>query len=291
MVKKILLILLLFGQGVNTLRAIQINSALKKVTKKSFYVLGFNEYAIITYAVGRIIAKIKEAIETNPDQFKLLNKDSKYVSVIDELLETYAQGNKEIRIYSPTARSSFSQDDKLKNSDNAEAGPNGRIFVDPLIKKALKNQTHELHLAAKAIIGHEIGHVIHKHGEKQELLLGAIAGTTFYITHKFLNLPITKMKQYNFLKIIPALIVKNLTDRLIFLTYNRKIEREADTHAINYTKDPSILYAQAHWFSQRAEKHKNISTFDKLLSTHPTDQERAETFAQAARKLEEKLKN
>ncbi|MFA6065816.1 MAG: M48 family metalloprotease [Candidatus Babeliaceae bacterium] len=291
MIKKIALTLLLFGNSINTLHAIQAASLLKKCIKNALYGLSFNAFAILVYTEIKMQEKTLEKLGDNDPASKLLNKDAKYEPVINELLATYAKDNKMIKIYGPTAASQFNQDEELKDQLQAYAFNNDRIFVYPLIKKALKNPDHELHVLAKACIGHETGHIIHKDADKKKLAIGVIAGTTFCIAHKLVNLPIIKMKRYNFLKIIPALIIKNQADVLAFLAYKRKNERDADDHLIKYAKDPAVLHAFAHWCSQGADKYdKTLSMRDKLFNSHPSFTERAETFAKAARDLEEKLK-
>jgi len=147
---------------------------------------------------------------------------------------------------------------------NALALPGGTIiFTDELVKIAENDE--EL----IAILAHEIGHVVYRHGMRrmvQDALLSftvmAFTGDSSGISEIFLGLPVI------------------LTE----LAYSREFERDADNHALNYllsNKIPPSRFADILLRMEAKSKEKPEKDRDRLkayLSTHPPTDERIEAF-------------
>ena len=145
---------------------------------------------------------------------------------------------------------------------NAFALPGGTIiFTDELVE--LSQDDEEL----IAILAHEIGHVVHRHGMRrmiQDSLLSfammSLTGDASGISEIFLGLPVI------------------LTE----LAYSREFERNADKYALRYLLSDHISPERFVDILVRIDKdHKNDKA--KLLgylSTHPPTSERVELFQQ-----------
>ncbi len=147
---------------------------------------------------------------------------------------------------------------------NAFALPNGTIvFTDEMVR--LAEQDDQL----VAVLAHEIGHVVHRHGMRtliQDSILGftllAITGDVSGSSELFLGLPVV----------------------LAELAYSREFEREADHYALTYLRSNNI---PPHHFatlmrSIEKEMQKKGRTSNgkwlSYLSTHPLTQERIKRF-------------
>ncbi len=158
---------------------------------------------------------------------------------------------------------------------NAFALPNGTIiFLDEMVKLS----THDDELLA--VLAHEIGHVIHRHGLRSLIqnslfafVLLAITGDVSGTSELFLGLPVL------------------LTE----LSYSRGFEREADDFALSYLKRQGITPVHFANLMHRIEKKSTTisSTSDNgghgrpsklgwrdFLSTHPSMKERLRRFEQ-----------
>jgi Zn-dependent protease with chaperone function len=147
---------------------------------------------------------------------------------------------------------------------NAFALPSGIIvFTDEMVELA----QHDDELVA--VLAHEIGHVIHRHGLRtliQDSLLGfillAITGDIAGSSELFLGLPVL------------------LTE----LAYSRAFEREADQYALNYLKTQQIPLKHFAALMRRIddEMAQKGQTKDgkwaNYLSSHPLTQERLQQF-------------
>jgi Zn-dependent protease with chaperone function len=150
---------------------------------------------------------------------------------------------------------------------NAFALPGGTIiFTDALIELA----EHDDELLA--ILVHEIGHVVHRHGMRrmvQDSLLTfaflAVTGDASGVTELFLGLPAI------------------LTD----LAYSRQFEREADQYALDYLLLHNIPPGRFADILTRIDK-KGVAEQEQgrewtgYLSTHPPTPERVQVFLEAA---------
>lgn len=158
---------------------------------------------------------------------------------------------------------------------NAFALPDGTIiFTDDMVKLSVNDD--EL----LAVLAHEIGHVIHRHGLRtliQNSLIAfvmlAITGDVSGTSEMFLRLPVL------------------LTE----LSYSREFEREADDFALSYLKRQGIAPVHfANLMRRVEEKRAATSTpsdngghgrtskpgWRDFLSTHPSMKERLRRFEQ-----------
>ena len=147
---------------------------------------------------------------------------------------------------------------------NAFALPDGTIlFTDEMVRIA----EHDDELAA--VLAHEIGHVVHRHGMRrviQDSLLGfallALTGDVSGSSEIFLSLPVI------------------LTE----LAYSREFEREADDYALSYLTSEGI--APDHFARLMRRLRKKAAAKGKsgdngwmsYLSTHPALEERIRRF-------------
>jgi Zn-dependent protease with chaperone function len=151
-----------------------------------------------------------------------------------------------------------------KIGPNAFALPSGAIvFTDEMIQIA----EHDDELSA--VLAHEIGHIVHRHGMRaliQESLLGfvllAMTGDVSGSSELFLGLPVL------------------LTE----LAYSRKFEREADTYALTAMRSSGISPVRFASLMRRIESQKPGASdmahekWINYLSTHPLTEERLEDF-------------
>jgi Zn-dependent protease with chaperone function len=147
---------------------------------------------------------------------------------------------------------------------NAFALPDGTIiFTDEMVNLAEDDQ--EL----SAVLAHEIGHVVCRHGMRsivQDSLLGfailAITGDITGSSELFIGLPVL------------------LTE----LAYSREFEREADAYALAYMQDHAIDLRHFANLMRRVEKEAGSAKDDgkkkwiNYLSTHPMTDERLKAF-------------
>jgi Zn-dependent protease with chaperone function len=147
---------------------------------------------------------------------------------------------------------------------NAFALPDGTIlFTDEMVRIA----EHDDELAA--VLAHEIGHVVHRHGMRrvvQDSLLGfallALTGDVSGSAEIFLSLPVI------------------LTE----LAYSREFEREADDYALSYLTSEGIPPAHFARLMKRLRKKAAAkgtpgdNGWRSYLSTHPAPEERIQRF-------------
>ena len=151
-----------------------------------------------------------------------------------------------------------------KVGPNAFALPNGVIvFTDEMVEIA-QNDDEIL-----AVLAHEIGHVVHRHGMRrvvQDSLLSfavlAITGDASGVSEMFLAMPVV------------------LTE----LAYSRGFEREADGYALAYLNAHNIPARRfSDIISRIEEQDKNgekngDQPWAGYLSTHPSTRERMKAF-------------
>lgn len=147
---------------------------------------------------------------------------------------------------------------------NAFALPDGTIiFTDEMV--ALAEHDQEL----SAVLAHEIGHVVRRHGMRsivQDSLLGfailAITGDITGSSELFVGLPVL------------------LTE----MAYSRDFEREADQYALTCMQDLAIELEHFANLMRRIEKEAGGNKDDgtkkwiNYLSTHPMTEERLKAF-------------
>ncbi len=273
--------------------AMQYLSLAKSALAKGGYALGFNIYTIRKFLSKELADKAGMDATNNSDEFILLNEDPNFQQIINELLDTYADGNKEIKIYGPK----LSRPKKpgvrvvISNTMQAFALPDQRIIVYAAIEKALQDPNNPSHLLAKAFVGHEIGHIVNKHVEKKPFVTMLAGGVTFYAAHKGLQAFMLCNKGIFFktaLVVSGAMLAKNLVDGLISNAHSRSIEREADFHLIGKTENPLVLKALASQFRSEVEKYGEESLMERIFETHPSRMERIDYLEKAANELENK---
>ena len=142
---------------------------------------------------------------------------------------------------------------------NAFALPSGMILMtDELVK--LAESDDEL----VAIMAHEVGHVVHRHGLRQVLQHSALMLIITYMTGDVSSL------------------VGALPVMLMQLGYSRDFEREADQYALAYLHRAGIETSHFAHIMQRLEaEHGDGGEGDALrnyLSTHPATSERIQPF-------------
>lgn len=132
---------------------------------------------------------------------------------------------------------------------NALAAPGGYIvFFNGLIEKAESAEE------VAGVLGHEMGHVIHRHGmqglvrqQSLKLLIGAVADST----------------------------AADIGSTLAALKYGRDAEREADETGVAILNKADIRAAGlAGFFRRLAGKDAKEPGFDRYVSTHPPSIER-----------------
>ena len=141
---------------------------------------------------------------------------------------------------------------------NAFALPSGLIVMtDELIELA----EHDNELVA--IMAHEVGHVVHRHGLRQVLQHSALVLIITYMTGDTSSL------------------VGALPVMLMQLGYSREFEREADAYALDYLRQAGIDSAHfAHIMQRLDRQHDDESGIGNYLSTHPATSERIQPFLQ-----------
>ena len=139
---------------------------------------------------------------------------------------------------------------------NAFALPSGLIVMtDELVELA----EHDDELVA--ILAHEVGHVVHRHGLRQVLQHTALGLVLTYLTGDTSSL------------------VGALPVMLLQLGYSREFEREADQYALDYLRTAGIPANHfAHIMQRLDHRHEEGSGIGNYLSTHPATSERIEPF-------------
>lgn len=151
-----------------------------------------------------------------------------------------------------------------KLGPNAFALPGGTVvFTDEMVEIAENDQ--EL----TAVLAHEIGHVVYRHGMRrmiQDSLLSftvmALTGDTSGVSEIFLGLPVI------------------LTE----LAYSREFERMADQYALDYLRSyeiPPSRFADILVRIEKSGQHQQKGNQKKLsdyLSTHPLTKDRIKKF-------------
>ena len=149
---------------------------------------------------------------------------------------------------------------------NAFALPDGTIIItDEMVRLAKHND--EL----TAVLTHEIGHVVYRHGLRaviQDSLIGftllAITGDVTGSSELFLGLPVL----------------------LTQMAYSRKFERQADNYALSYLRDHNIAPNHFAHLMQRIEQNDSSRSggsgpkWAGYLSSHPLTAERIQPFEQ-----------
>ena len=140
---------------------------------------------------------------------------------------------------------------------NAFAIPGGYLYVNIGLIRAAENESE-----LAGVIGHEIGHVVGKHGVKQmtrQLGLAAVAQLALGENQ-------SKLKQ----------MVAGLAANGVLMKYGRDAEREADIYAVQEMYDAGIdPEGMATFFEKLLKLQKGKpSKLEQIFSTHPPTAER-----------------
>ena len=148
---------------------------------------------------------------------------------------------------------------KVVNTDvvNAFAVPGGYLYVNIGLIRAAENESE-----LAGVIGHEIGHIVGKHGVKQmtrQLGLAAVAQLA-------LGEDQNKLEQ----------MVAGLAANGVLMKYSRDAEREADIYAVQEMYDAGVdPEGMATFFEKLLKLQKGKpSKLEQMFSTHPPTTER-----------------
>lgn len=144
---------------------------------------------------------------------------------------------------------------------NAFALPGGMIIITDDLVKLADNQDQIL-----AVLGHEIGHQVYKHGLRSlfqdsftALIMAGLLGDISSIS----SIAVT----------LPTILVES--------RYSRKFELEADDYAINFLKNQHIAAnAFVQILTHLQKKHPSSESQFDYLSSHPAMAERIARIAQ-----------
>lgn len=163
------------------------------------------------------------------------------------------------RLANHSQRKNITYHFKVVNTEtvNAFAVPGGYLYVNIGLIRASENESE-----LAGVIGHEIGHVVGKHGVKQmtrQLGLAAVAQLA-------LGEDQSKLEQ----------MVAGLAANGVLMKYSHDAEREADGHAVQEMYDAGIdPEGMATFFEKlrRLQKSKP-SKLQQMFATHPPTTER-----------------
>lgn len=142
---------------------------------------------------------------------------------------------------------------------NAFALPSGTVVVTDALVSLARND-EEL----AAILAHEIGHVVHRHGLRHIIRNSLLSVLIIWITGDASGAS-------TFIASLPALLIN--------LQYSRDFEREADEYSLQYLLAHDISPQHFICIMQRLEaKDGGTGNAPAFLSTHPATDERLEMF-------------
>lgn len=130
------------------------------------------------------------------------------------------------------------------------------VLLDGLVDFAIEED------AVLGVLGHELGHVVHKHAARQILQsvgVGAAAGLLWGdFAGSATSAPIA----------------------LALLRYSREFEREADDFAIEFVRNQHLSAVSVYSFFRRVRDRERarVGSIPEFLSSHPSTEERVERF-------------
>lgn len=151
---------------------------------------------------------------------------------------------------------------------NAFAVPGGHIYIN----RGLIDRTENLSELA-GVLGHEIGHVVARHGIDQMVRMqrAELGANLFYIL--VAGRPPTQIEQAGL----------QVGGAAYFARHSREAEREADDLAVRYLTETGINPMGVVTFFQKLlqEQQRAPSRVEQWFATHPLTQERVENTRQA----------
>ncbi|MGH0030715.1 MAG: M48 family metallopeptidase [Myxococcota bacterium] len=145
---------------------------------------------------------------------------------------------------------------------NAFALPSGSVVLtDELVGLA----EHDEEIVA--VLAHEVGHVVHRHGLRQAIQSSLLAVGIVVVTG---DLSSTS----TFVAALPTLLAES--------SYSRDFEREADDYAVAYLKTRHIAPRRLGDLLQRMDEAQGGSFDVSFLSTHPSTEERIARLGDAS---------
>ncbi|MBX7043331.1 MAG: M48 family metalloprotease [Ignavibacteria bacterium] len=146
-----------------------------------------------------------------------------------------------------------------QNTVNAFALPGGQIFITMGLLKMLENEDQ-----LAGILGHEIGHVIGRHGAeqmaKQELTQGLISAA---------DIALTEPGSPN-----AAAMISRYVAGMINMKYGREDELESDRFAVKYMHETGYEPAQMIEVMHILDRAAGGKAPPEFLSTHPNPDNR-----------------
>jgi len=140
---------------------------------------------------------------------------------------------------------------------NAFALPGGYLYVNLGLIRAAENESE-----LAGVMGHEIGHIVGKHGAKQLTKQLGFAAVAQLVLGKAPN---------QLEKIVGGIVATGT-----LMKYSRDAEREADGYAVQETYDAGIdPHGMATFFEKLLQLQKTQpSQIEQIFSTHPPTDER-----------------
>ena len=199
--------------------------------------------------------QIDEEIRKNPKQYPILTGHPEVKQYVMEV------GNKVLASPGITKRGIYAYTYEVIHDDttiNAFCTPGGYIYVYTGLLKFIDNEA-----TLAGVLGHEIAHAERRHATKRmtkqygvQILLGLVLGDN---PSQVAN------------------VTANLFTGLGLLANSREDEAEADEYSLKYlSSTPYYPGAITYFFEKMSGKKggKGSGPLDRLLSTHPLDQDR-----------------
>lgn len=156
-----------------------------------------------------------------------------------------------------TLRLLFRQSESL--GANAFALPSGTVVVTDELVSLARNDEELI-----AILAHEVGHVVHRHGLRHVIRNSLLSVLVIWITGDISG-------SSAFIASLPALLIN--------LQYSRAFEREADEYSLRYLLTNDISPRHFICIMQRLDaEHGDEGGSPTFLSTHPATGERLDMF-------------
>ena len=143
---------------------------------------------------------------------------------------------------------------------NAFALPGGTVVLfDGLVRLA---ESDDEVLGA---LGHELGHVVHRHSTRQLVQVLGVAAMASLLWGDFSS------------------VAANVPVLMGAFRYGREFEREADDYAIAFMRDNGLPVEALDRLFARLEKERGVGMLPSFATTHPSTAERRERLRDASR--------